>query len=78
MTMACRRYGAGGTQSLCNPYAPSDNPKKGTRPRASDRSMADTVQPQRLLSFEADRRRRYSRRCHEMEQPKSTAGTTPD
>ena len=28
MTIACRRHGADGTQSLCNPYAPSDNPKK--------------------------------------------------
>jgi hypothetical protein len=26
--MACRRHDADGTQSLCNPYAPSDNPKK--------------------------------------------------
>jgi hypothetical protein len=25
MTMACRRHDADGTQSLCNPYAPSDN-----------------------------------------------------
>jgi hypothetical protein len=28
MTTACRRHGADGAQSLCNPYAPSDNPKK--------------------------------------------------
>src|ERR1019366_8854660 len=28
MTMACRRHRACGTQSPCNPYAPSDNPKK--------------------------------------------------
>jgi hypothetical protein len=28
MTMACRRHDAYGIQSLCNPYAPSDNPKK--------------------------------------------------
>jgi hypothetical protein len=26
--IACRHTGAGGAQSLCKPYAPSDNPKK--------------------------------------------------
>jgi RNA polymerase sigma-70 factor (ECF subfamily) len=33
--------------------------QKLTRPRASDRSMVDTVQPHGLIRFETDRRRRY-------------------
>src|SRR6266851_2462491 len=33
--------------------------RKSTRPRASDRSMVDTLQPPRLPVSETDRRRRY-------------------
>ena len=39
---------------------PSRITRKSTRPRASDRSMVDTVQPPRLPVSETDRRRRYS------------------
>ena len=40
---------------------PPRTTRKSTRPRASDRTMVDTVQPPRLPSFRTDRRRRYQK-----------------
>jgi len=40
--------------------------------------MVDTVQPQGLLSFGTDRRRRYERRCSCWDGTNQTQGTTPD
>src|SRR5882757_8523638 len=59
MTIACRRCLA---PSLCVIPMPPRITRKSTRPRASDRSMVDTVQPHGLFSFETDWRRRYSQK----------------
>src|ERR1700680_2858856 len=56
--MACRRT-VPVALSLCVNPMPSRTTRKSNRPRASDRTMVDTVQPQRLPVSETDRRRRY-------------------
>src|SRR6185503_12707249 len=50
--------------SLCVIPMPPRITRESIRPRASDRSMVDTVQPHGLIRFETDRRRPYQRRCY--------------
>src|SRR5207237_6711134 len=45
--------------SLCEIPMPSRTTRQTTRPRASDRSMVDTVQPHGLPVSESDRRRHH-------------------
>src|SRR5579864_5736891 len=51
MTMACRRH-VPMAPSLCVTPMPPRITRKSTRPRASDRPMVDTVQPQALAQFQ--------------------------
>jgi hypothetical protein len=48
----------GSVEFEVNPM-PSRTIRKSNRPRASDRTMVDAVQPQRLPVSETDRRRHY-------------------